>query len=84
MAAGRDKWQLDKWQNEMEVPFVAAKRAQIFAKTLKQVDAIKALLNKEHDMKDLGRAQYILGIRIRREGKKIYSGSVKLHSNFSR
>lgn len=36
----------------------------IFAKTIKQIDAVKSLLNAKYKMKDLGLATFILGIQI--------------------
>ena len=41
----------------------------IFAKSLTTINAVKAELHKEYKMKDIGRASFILGIRIRRDVK---------------
>lgn len=43
----------------------------IFSKNEESMKEVKALLNQEYKMKDLGPAQYVLGIRIRRDGKRI-------------
>ena len=49
-----------------------------------QMKAIKALLTKEYQVKDLGEAKYILGIRIRRDGKRIILDQSKYIKNFLR
>ena len=41
----------------------------IFAKSLTTINAVKAELHKEYKMKDIGKASFILGIRIRRDVK---------------
>lgn len=45
----------------------------IFSKSKTAIKEVKTLLNNEYKMKDLGPAQYVLGIRIRQdlEGKRI-------------
>lgn len=43
----------------------------IFSKSMTAIKKLKSLLIKEYNMKDLGPAKFILGIRIRREKDKI-------------
>ena len=56
----------------------------IFSKSKSAIKEIKALLNCEYKMKDLGPARYVLGIRIWREGKKIILDQSNYIKNFLR
>lgn len=56
----------------------------IFSKSKSAIKEVKRLLNSEYKMKDLGPAQYILGIRIRREGKRIILDRSNYNQNFLR
>lgn len=56
----------------------------IFSKSKSAIKGVKALLNREYMMKDLGPAQYVLGIQIRRENKKIILGQSNYIKNFLR
>lgn len=55
----------------------------IFSKSKAAIEEVKALLNQEYEkMKDLGPAQLILGIRIKRDGKQIILDQSTYIKNF--
>ena len=56
----------------------------IFSKSKTAIKDVKELLNLEYKMKDLGPAQYVLGIRIRREGKRVFLDQSNYIKNFLR
>ena len=56
----------------------------IFSKSKAAIKDDKELLNREYKMKDLGPAQYVLGIRIRREGRRVFLDQSNYIKNFLR
>ena len=56
----------------------------IFSKSTTAIKDVKKLLNREYKMKDLGPAQYVLSIRIRREGKRVFLDQSNYIKNFLR